>query len=56
MISTVSVHAGASMSTPLTKSQYVQEIGGESKLEQSPNVLSYRRSKYENMKAGFPTG
>ncbi|KAF2271158.1 chitinase [Lojkania enalia] len=37
-------------------STYVNTVGGIGALDQSANVLSYPVSKYDNMKAGFPSG
>ncbi|KAF1983813.1 glycoside hydrolase family 18 protein [Aulographum hederae CBS 113979] len=36
-------------------STLVTSFGGTGALDQSPNVLSYPQSKYDNLKAGFPT-
>ncbi|KAL6712656.1 Chitinase 4 [Coniothyrium glycines] len=33
---------------------FVNSVGGVNALDQSPNVLAYPASKYDNMKAGFP--
>ncbi|KAF2709740.1 glycoside hydrolase family 18 protein [Pleomassaria siparia CBS 279.74] len=37
-------------------STYVNSVGGTSALDQSANLLSYPQSKYDNLKAGFPSG
>ncbi|KAF2192731.1 glycoside hydrolase family 18 protein [Zopfia rhizophila CBS 207.26] len=37
-------------------STYVNSVGGAGALDQSPNLLSYPASKYDNLKAGFPSG
>lgn len=34
--------------------QFVKAVGGINMLDQTPNVLSYPNSKYDNLRAGFP--
>jgi chitinase len=34
--------------------QFVRGVGGVGSLDQSPNVLGFPASKYDNLRAGFP--
>jgi chitinase len=36
------------------ETQFVRSVGGVGKLDQSPNVLGFPASKYDNLRAGFP--
>lgn len=57
LIGTVS-EASPKQCCPLTNAiiKVVSSFGGIGALDQSPNILDYPASKYDNLRAGFPNG